>query len=128
MSDLAKTTREQRVKPSAHMGQRRAHLRFEVLGSMTASLLSTETLHILNLGASGALVEGPLPLPANAEYQMQLVLDSHVSEATVKVRRVTPVSGEQGSVRYRIGLEFLAISPEAEDAIGQIVMANQAQV
>jgi hypothetical protein len=128
MNDPSKTAREQRVKPPADMGQRRAHLRFEVVGPMLASLQSTETLQILNLGASGALVEGALSLPVNAEYQMQLVLDTHVSEATVKVRRVSAVTGEQGSVRYRIGLEFLAISPEAEDVIAQIVMADQAQV
>ena len=113
--------------PTAHMGDRRAHLRFEVLGMMSASLLSNETLRVLNLGVSGALVEGALPLPANAEYRMQLVLESHVSEATVKIRRVTEIGRESGSLRYRIGLEFLAISPEAEEAITRIVVANQAQ-
>ena len=54
---------------------------------------------------------------------MQLVLESHVSELTVKVRRVTAVARDSGVVRYRIGLEFLAISPEAEDMIAQVVMA-----
>jgi hypothetical protein len=114
--------------PSAHMGDRRAHLRFEVLGMMSASLLSNETLRVLNLGASGALVEGVLPLPPNAEYRMQLVLETHVSEATVKVRRVTEVGRETGSVRYRIGLEFLALSSEAEEAIKTIVIATEAQL
>jgi c-di-GMP-binding flagellar brake protein YcgR len=116
------------VIPPGPMGHRRAHLRFEVLGAMSASLLSTETLQVVNLGASGALVEGPLPLSANAEYRMQLVLESHVSEVTAKVRRVIAVARDLGAVRYRIGLEFLSISPEAEDAINQIVLANQAQV
>ena len=112
------------------MGHRRAHLRFEVLGTMPASLLSTESLQVLNLGTSGALVESPLPLPPNAEYRMQLVLESHVADVTVKVRRVTAVARDSGHVRYRIGLEFLAMSPEAEDVINQIVMVatNEAQV
>jgi hypothetical protein len=108
------------------MGDRRAHLRFEVMGMLSASLLSTETLRVLNLATSGALVEGALPLPPNAEYKMQLVLESHVSEATVKIRRVTEVGRDAGSVRYRIGLEFLAISPEAEEAIQRLVVTNQA--
>jgi hypothetical protein len=95
---------------------------------MSASLLSTESLQIVNLGASGALVEAPLPLPQNAEYRMQLVLEGHVSEVTVKVRRVSTVGREPGDVRYRIGLEFLTISAEAEEVIRQIVMASQAQV
>jgi c-di-GMP-binding flagellar brake protein YcgR len=113
--------------PTPHMGDRRTHMRFEVLGMMSASLLSTETLRVLNLGVSGALVEGALPLPPNAEYRMQLVLESHVSEATVKIRRVTEIGRESGSLRYRIGLEFLAISSEAEEAISRIVTANQPQ-
>jgi c-di-GMP-binding flagellar brake protein YcgR len=114
--------------PTPHMGDRRTHMRFEVLGMMSASLLSTETLRVLNLGVSGALVEGALPLPPNAEYRMQLVLESHVSEATVKIRRVTEIGREAGSLRYRIGLEFLAISSEAEEAISRIVAANQPQL
>jgi c-di-GMP-binding flagellar brake protein YcgR len=56
------------------------------------------------------------------------VLESHVSEVTVKVRRITALTRDAAVMRYRIGLEFLAISPDAEDAINQIVMANQAQV
>jgi c-di-GMP-binding flagellar brake protein YcgR len=110
------------------MGHRRTRVRFEVMGTMAASLLSTETLQVLNLGASGALVEGALPLAPNAEYRMQLVLESHVSEVTVKVRRITALARDAAVMRYRIGLEFLAISPDAEDVINQIVMANQAQV
>ena len=95
---------------------------------MSASLLSTETLQVVNLGVSGAMVDGALPLSVNAEYTMQLVLESHVSEVTVKVRRVSAVPAGAGASRYRIGLEFLTISPEAEDVITQIVMASQAQV
>jgi c-di-GMP-binding flagellar brake protein YcgR len=116
------------LNPPEHMGHRRAHLRFEVVGAMSASLLSTETLQVINLGASGALVEGSLPLPSNAEYRMQLVLESHVSEVIAKVRRVMAVARDLEAVRYRIGLEFLSISPEAKDVINQIVSANQAQV
>jgi c-di-GMP-binding flagellar brake protein YcgR len=95
---------------------------------MTASILTNETLQVVNLGASGALVEGTLPLPANGEYRMQLVLESHVSEVIAKVRRVTAIASDGGMLRYRIGLEFLTISPEAEELINQIVMPNQAQI
>ena len=49
-----------------------------------------------------------------------------MSEATVKVRRVTAIGRESGTPRYRIGLEFLTISSEAEDVINRIVLANQA--
>jgi len=86
-----------------------------------------ETLHLVNLGTNGALVESALPLPPNAEFTMQLVLDGHVSEATVKIRRVVEIRREDGALRYRIGLEFLVLSAEAEQVIHQFVAVNQEQ-
>ena len=119
-------TGERRLMPTAYLGDRRAHLRYEVMGLLSATLLSTERLHVVNLGVSGALVESVLPLRQNAEYRMQLVLENHVSEATVKIRRVTEIGRDAGPPHYRIGLEFLAISPEAEEVITRIVSASQA--
>ena len=112
----------------AHPDHRRQHLRFEVMGKMAGSVVSSETLQLVNVGTSGALVESALPLPANAELRMQLVLETHVSDATVKIRRVTEIRHGSGAVRYRIGLEFLALSAEAEEAIHQFVYVNQAQI
>ncbi len=86
-----------------------------------------EALQLINLGTSGALVESALPLPPNGEFRMQLVLDGHVSEATVKIRRVSEIRRENGALRYRIGLEFLTLSAEAEEVIDQFVV-NQAQI
>lgn len=94
----------------------------------SASVLSTQTLRVLNLGASGALVEGALPLPPNAEYRMQLVLEGHVTETTVKIRRVAEVGREGGALRYQIGLEFLSMPAEAQEVIEQIVKASEARI
>jgi hypothetical protein len=106
------------------MGFRRAHLRYEVLGTMAGTIVSTEALRIVNIGASGALVDAELPLPLNAEYRMQLVVADHVSDATVKVRRIAEQRRPAEPVRYRIGLEFLEISAEAQDAITTLVMVQ----
>jgi PilZ domain len=104
---------------------RRAHLRFEIVGSMPGALVSTQTLHVRNLGVSGALVEAGCALPEYAEYQVQLVLEQHVSEATVKVRRVVEIRAGSGEPpRYQIGLEFLSISAEAEDEINRLIVAS----
>ena len=94
---------------------------------MAGSVASMETLHLVNLGTNGALVESALPLPPNAEFTMQLVLDGHVSDATVKIRRVVEIRREDGALRYRIGLEFLVLSAEAEQVIHQFVAVNQEQ-
>jgi hypothetical protein len=105
--------------------QRRAHLRFEVVGSIPGLLVSTQTLQFLNLGTNGALVEAGCALPEYAEYQVQLVLGQHVSEATVKVRRVVSVKTGPGELpRYHIGLEFLSITAEAEDEINRLIVTS----
>jgi PilZ domain len=105
--------------------QRRAHLRFEVVGSIPGSLVSTQTLHVLNLGVNGALVEAGCALPEYAEYRVQFVLEQHVSEATVKVRRVVEVRPRPGEPpRYQIGLEFLSITAEAEEEINRLIVTS----
>jgi hypothetical protein len=111
------------VKPSSNTDHRRAHLRFEVVGSMPGAVVSTQTLLVVNLGVTGALVEAGCALPEYAEYQVQLVLEQHVSEATVKVRRVIEVRPRPADVpRYQIGLEFLSITAEAEDEINRLIV------
>ena len=114
---------------SRRIGDRRAHLRFGFVGTVPASLLSSEPLRVLNLGTSGALVEGPVPLPVNAEYRMQFVLAGQISELTAKVRRVAVCGQDAHALRYQIGLEFLFIPPEAEDLItGFVATAAEAQI
>lgn len=103
------------------MADRRAHLRFQFIGSTAASVVATERLRVINVGLSGALVESAIPFPTNAECRVQLVLQGHVSEATAKVRRVTRIAPGSLHARYGIGLEFLSLSPEAEDIIATIV-------
>jgi hypothetical protein len=111
------------VSASSNSDHRRAHLRFEVVGLMPGSVVTTQTLHVLNLGVSGALVEAGCALPEYAEYQVQLVLDQHVSEATVKVRRVVEVRPRPGEPsRYQIGLEFLSVTDEAADEINRLIV------
>jgi len=113
---------------STRVGDRRSQLRFQVVGTMPASLLSSEPLRVINLGTCGALVEGPVSLPPNAEYRMQLVLAGQISEVTAKVRRVSVCGRDASALRYEIGLEFLFVSPETEELISRVVAAAEAQV
>jgi hypothetical protein len=103
-------------------------MRFEIVGNMPGALVSTQTLQVMNLGVSGALVEAGCALPQYAEYQVQLVLERHVSEATVKVRRVVQLRAHQSGEppKYQIGLEFLSLTPEAEDEIQRLIVTRLA--
>ena len=65
---------------------------------MPGAVVSTQTLQVVNLGVSGALVEAGCALPEYAEYQVQFVLGPHVSEATVKVRRVVALRTQAGRI------------------------------
>jgi len=91
---------------------------------MPGAVAATETLQVVNLGVSGVLVESAWPLPEFAEFRVQLVLEGHVSEATVKVRRVAPVRSQAGDTKYQIGLEFLSITTEAEDEINRLIVSR----
>jgi hypothetical protein len=112
------------LKPSARGDHRREHLRFEMMGTTVGSVVAMQMLQVVNLGVSGALVEAGWPLTVNSEYEMQLVLDRHVSEVTAKVRRVVK-DGSVVPTRYRIALEFLAISKDASDEIDDLVAASR---
>ena len=115
------------MRAPGNADHRRAHMRFEVVGSLPGALVSTQTLQVINLGVSGALVEAGCALPQYAEYQVQLVLERHVSEATVKVRRVVQMRAQSGEMpKYQIGLEFLSLTPEAEDEIQRMIVTRLA--
>jgi hypothetical protein len=105
---------------SRFIADRRADVRFRVMNGPACTLLSHESLTILNLGTSGALVETMIGLPVHAELQMHLVLPTQVSDVRVKVRRITSL-GEGSARRYQIGLEFLALAPDAAEAIDRLV-------
>jgi len=107
------------------IGDRRNYLRFDVLGTLSASLFATETLRVMNLGVSGALVEATRPLQADADYPMRFVIDSHVSDVTVRIRRVTEISRDTAAAMYLIGLEFLSLSDEARESIGRLVATSR---
>jgi hypothetical protein len=106
------------------IGDRRRYLRFDVIGGMAASVASTQTLRVVNVAATGALVEASLPLEADVTYPMRFVIDSHVSELTARVRRVTEI-GDSAPATFLIGLEFLNLSDDARERIGQLVAAQR---
>jgi hypothetical protein len=115
------------VKPAANSDHRRANRRFEIVGKMTGTLASTQTMQVMNVGVSGALLESACALPQYAEFQVQLILEGHVSEAMVKVKRVVPMrTAPGGPPRYQIGVEFLSITPEAEDEINRLILDRMA--
>ncbi|HEX5473173.1 MAG TPA: hypothetical protein VFX12_00815 [Vicinamibacterales bacterium] len=105
-------------------GDRRQSTRFDVLGRLAVSVLSTESLRLVNLGTVGALVEGAVPLLLETLHTMRIVYEEDVSDVTVRVRRVTPIAAAPLPPRYVMALEFVRLSPAALELITKLVVAS----
>src|SRR5512132_2338566 len=88
------------------LGDRRAELRFEIIGQLWGSLEVTEQLPLRNVGRGGALIEARVPLSADAVHNVRLMLGDQANDVQARVRHVTPVREGAGE-RYLIGLEFV---------------------
>jgi hypothetical protein len=78
------------------LGDRRAHARLEVVGSLVGRLEWSEFVRALDISATGALVESPVPMAIGGEA---IVVDAHV-------RRLERRSRDSNQPAYLIGLEF----------------------
>ena len=112
---------------AGHQRDRRGHQRFQVVGLAPVALTTSETLRVLDLGTHGALVESAVPLSANGEYRMKLMLPGHVADVLTKVRRVEPAADAAAPMHYRIGLEFFGLSTETEETLAGFIAAVVAQ-
>jgi hypothetical protein len=92
-------------------GDRRKHVRFEVVGRLVGSIEVTEQLPITNLSGGGACVESTLPLLVGAINAVRVVWHGEALEFHVRVRHRERLEGSASVPRYRLGLEFIGSSP-----------------
>jgi PilZ domain len=93
------------IKP---LGDRRARVRFEVLGTLRGTLELTESARVVNISAQGALIESAAKVALGSLHELQLTLDGHLARVAARVCRLEQVSGKSGSPLYLIALEFLS--------------------
>ena len=89
------------------LGDRRAHVRFDVVGTMYGLLETTETTRVVNISPRGALVDSPLPAALDSTQLVRFVLDDQPLVVDARVRHLGRISGEEGTPGYLIGLEFV---------------------
>jgi hypothetical protein len=99
---------------------RRAARRYEAAEPMWGTVGRTRELTLRNIGRGGVQVESPVALPLNSAHVMTLPFLNNAS-VTARVRHATPVPGDAGDRMYRIGLEFVAPSPDVVDQIDALV-------
>lgn len=96
------------------IGDRRTKPRFEIVGDLWGSVDVTVGLRIRNLGRGGALVDSPVPLAPESVHAVRAVGTGESHPMTIRVRHST-ATGQPGSRRYLLGVEFLNVTAALDD-------------
>jgi hypothetical protein len=90
------------------LGDRRAHVRLEVVGALWGTLELSETADVLNISTTGALIESPVPAVPDSSQLVILVIDDQELSVETHVRHSSRVVPESDPPQYLIGLEFVS--------------------
>ena len=97
--------------PKERLGDRRADMRFEIIGDLWGRLATTQSLPIVDITTSGMLVESASYVHVGSRQELRLTVGDHVNQVSATVRHVTPVVGRPN--RYLVGLAFTELPSEA---------------
>lgn len=86
------------------VGDRRAHVRLEVVGALWGTLESRKCAQVVDINDSGALLLCPVELSRNAVHSVDVTQEGHPLTTDIRVRHVRPAS----SGTFHIGVEFLS--------------------
>jgi PilZ domain-containing protein len=100
------------------LGDRRAQVRFEVLGVLRGTLELIEAARIVNISAHGALVESPAKVALGSLQELHLTVDGQPARVSARVRRLQQIDAMHE--RYLIGLEFLSPPSTLIESIEQL--------
>jgi hypothetical protein len=98
------------------IGDRRAAVRLEIVGTLWGTVQLAESARVLNISPGGALIMAPSGMPLDSTASVRLTLGGeHVTlHARVRHLRHVPAAGREPA-HYLIGLEL----PEMPLAIAQ---------
>jgi hypothetical protein len=106
-------------------GDRRAHVRLEVVGLLCGTLELSEPARVLNISTTGALIQSPVSVPRDSMQSVSLLVDDKWIAVDAQVRRVEQRTPTHGSPEYLIGLEFIAPPPSLLHSIEHLANADQ---
>ena len=101
------------------LGDRRARVRLDVLGTLRGTLELSEPARLLNISKHGALVEATTPVALGSFQELLLMVEGRPVRVAGRVRRLEAMGepGKQEREKYLIGLEFLSPSSSLTDSI-----------
>jgi hypothetical protein len=82
----------------------------DVIGVMLGTLKLSEPARVLDISASGALLESPQPVTLASTQAVRFTLGGHEISVDATVRHVRPVEADGNGPPYLIGLEFVSPS------------------
>jgi hypothetical protein len=109
------------------LGDRRAEMRFEIIGQLWGALEAVDDVPLRNLARGGALVEAQAPVGAESFRALRFGIHGTTQEVAVRVRHVTTLRTADGE-RYLVGLEFVDPSAAALEQIDRIIEARLAEM
>ena len=92
-------------------GERRAHPRFEILGTLAASIEMWKRHDVRNVSQFGALIETTEEMSVASRLSGDMFLGPSGHHVNAEVRHTTPLPSVDGLARYGVGVEFLEAAP-----------------
>ncbi len=102
------------------LADRRAHLRYEVVGVLRGTLELSEAVGVQNISGSGVLIETSIPVTVGTTQAIQMTLDGRSARVLSRVRHVTAV-GQTPAPRYAVGLEFVSQSDALSASLANLI-------
>lgn len=100
------------------LGDRRLHVRLEIVGSLWGTLDLTEPGRVLNISPTGALIESPVAMVPNSTQVIKLNLDGDELTLEARVCHFRRSEQRQQPQQYLVGLEFLGVPVAWANALG----------
>ena len=94
--------------------ERRGSPRFDVIGGERAVLPIALSVRLLDISATGVLVQSSQAAKEGSRGRLRLDLAGHPFAAEIEVRRIAPGVGGQG---YKIGARFVDLTDEQRHII-----------
>jgi hypothetical protein len=101
-------------------GDRRSHVRFDVVGALWGLLELTESARICNVSNTGALIDSPLPAALDSTQTVRVMVEGQTVALDARVRHIRRINSEAASPRYLIGLEFMSPPESVIQSIEQL--------
>jgi hypothetical protein len=98
-------------------GDRRARGRFEIVGTLSGTLETTQRLELRNVGPGGALIESKVPLPIGSRLTGRLTLEGQTREVKAEVRHTIGQRVRGGSECYLVGIEWVDTPTPIDDLV-----------